>query len=406
MSKYIKLANSLTDSWNKCDYRDLKESLVVDAQKSLMKFKRINNKEYKDNYIQVIDLFCGAGGTSLGFAAINEILPVFRFLGGCDINAVSASTYSYNFDTPLLNDNVVEFAYSHEKLNKTLERIGYDKNKPLILIGCAPCQGFSSHRKKDWDKKDDSRNSLIIAFSKIVEEINPDVILMENVPEFLSDKYWEYFSAAKQNFERAGYLVKQNIYNAASFGVPQRRKRYVVVGVRKDLNRKYIKPSVSTTKITVRDAIGYLPVPPEDGKDHINYPLHRRDKLSDLNIKRINALKEGQGRDDLPKELLANCHKIGSDIIGYRNVYGRMAWDDVAPTITARFDSFTRGKFGHPDQPRSISLREGALLQTFPEDFDFVGSKVDIARQIGNAVPPVLAEAIGKSIVATYEGEF
>ena len=138
MSKYIKLANSLTDSWNKCDYRDLKESLVVDAQKSLMKFKRINNKEYKDNYIQVIDLFCGAGGTSLGFAAINEILPVFKFLGGCDINAVSASTYSYNFDTPLLNDNVVEFAYSHEKLNKTLERIGYDKNKPLILIGCAP----------------------------------------------------------------------------------------------------------------------------------------------------------------------------------------------------------------------------------------------------------------------------
>ena len=115
-----------------------------------------------------------------------------------------------------------------------MERIGYDKNKPLILIGCAPCQGFSSHRKKDWDKKDDSRNSLIIAFSKIVEEINPDVILMENVPEFLSDKYWEYFSAAKQNFERAGYLVKQNIYNAASFGVPQERFRSIIIGMKKD----------------------------------------------------------------------------------------------------------------------------------------------------------------------------
>ena len=114
-------------------------------------------------------------------------------------------------------------------------------------------------------------------------------------------------------------------------------------------------------------------------------------------------MKEGQGRDDLPKELLADCHKIDSSVIGYRNVYGRMAWDEVAPTITARFDSFTRGKFGHPSQPRSISLREGALLQTFPSDFSFVGNKVEVARQIGNAVPPLLAEQIGRSIIESYE---
>jgi DNA (cytosine-5)-methyltransferase 1 len=122
-----------------------------------------------------------------------------------------------------------------------------------------------------------------------------------------------------------------------------------------------------------------------------------------MNLKRIQALKPGQGREYLPDELLADCHKIDSSVIGYRNVYGRMAWDAVAPTITARFDSFTRGKFGHPEQDRSISLREGALLQTFPMDFRFIGTKVDIARQIGNAVPPVLAEQIGISIIDSYK---
>lgn len=131
--------------------------------------------------------------------------------------------------------------------------------------------------------------------------------------------------------------------------------------------------------------------------------MHRRDRLSEINLKRIRALKPGQGREYLPKELLADCHKIDSSVIGYRNVYGRMAWDEVSPTITARFDSFTRGKFGHPEQDRSISLREGAMLQTFPKDFLFTGSKVDMARQIGNAVPPLLAKLIGTSIIDCYK---
>ena len=154
---------------------------------------------------------------------------------------------------------------------------------------------------------------------------------------------------------------------------------------------------------TVRDTIGDLPVPPQDGTDYPGLSLHRRDRLSERNLQRIRAIKEGQGRDDLPDDLLADCHRVDSSVIGFRSVYGRMVWDDVAPTITARFDSFTRGKFGHPTQDRSISLREGALLQTFPIDFEFTGNKVDIARQIGNAVPPVMAECIGKSIIDSYE---
>lgn len=166
-------------------------------------------------------------------------------------------------------------------------------------------------------------------------------------------------------------------------------------------NYKYPLP-VSEHKI-VCDTIGNLPVPPKDGTDHPDIPLHKRDCLSELNLQRIRAFKESQGRDDLPRTLLADCHKIDSSIIGFRNVYGRMAWDDVAPTITSRFDSFTRGKFGHPEQDRSISLREGALLQTFTTDYIFKGNKVNIARQIGSAVPPLLAEHIGRSIIDCFK---
>lgn len=766
--------------WDNKDFRPVKNSLVTAVQQALIEFAPLNAKEYENNPIQVLDFFSGAGGTSLGFAALNNILPAYKMLGGCDINQISAETYSRNFDTPIIQEDIVRLANEEGALESLLERIGFDSNKPTILIGCAPCQGFSSHRKRHWDEEDDVRNSLVMAFATIVEKIMPDAIVMENVPEFLSKKYWRYFSAAKKCYQQLGYIVKEHIYNAAAFGVPQdrfrtivigmkkefllpegylapceyrtvrdaisylpsvaagvadpndpmhksashkqstidvikqvphdggnrpegvgpecldkvkgfsdvygrlywdkpsitithyarnpasgryshpeqdrgltareaallqsfpngfeftgksddiyrqigeavppmlssaiaaniliellsteptddelasspqsinepvsssyssviagikmknqsskttkftcidsfcgagglglglkragfhillsfdidqicidtinankkyfnhpaeaadiadmlngellkrcnlqrgelfllaggppcqgfsvqrrgsdtdernelvlkygklidelypmyfvmenvtgiagkrgktilqqlienvekigykvhvdlldaqdygvpqRRKRYIIVGERNDLGEHYKYPKPIGIRRTVRETIGDLPAPPADGSDHPEIPLHRRDRLSELNLKRIQAIKEGQGRDNLPTELLADCHKVDSSVIGFRSVYGRMAWDDVAPTITARFDSFTRGKFGHPIQDRSISLREGALLQTFPLDFDFTGNKVDIARQIGNAVPPLLAEQIGKSIIECY----
>ena len=191
--------------------------------------------------------------------------------------------------------------------------------------------------------------------------------------------------------------------DAQNYGVAQRRKRYIIIGERSDMGVNYEYPKEMEKHYTVRDVIGSLPEPPEDGSDYPGISLHRRDRLSEITLKKLRALKPGQGREYLPKELLADCHKIDSSVIGYRNVYGRMAWDEVSPTITARFDSFTRGKFGHPEQDRSISLREGAMLQTFPKDFLFTGSKVDMARQIGNAVPPLLAKQIGTSIIDCYK---
>lgn len=232
---------------------------------------------------------------------------------------------------------------------------------------------------------------------------NPKYFVMENVSGIAGKRGKTILQQLIEEVEQIGYYVHIELLDAQDYGVPQRRKRYIVVGERKDIGNHYVYPAPTGIHRTVRDTIGVLPEPPQDGTDHPEIPLHRRDRLSERNLQRIRAIKEGQGRDNLPDDLLANCHKIDSSVIGFRSVYGRMAWDDVAPTITARFDSFTRGKFGHPTQDRSISLREGALLQTFPIDFEFVGNKVDVARQIGNAVPPVMAECIGKSIIESYK---
>ena len=203
----------------------------------------------------------------------------------------------------------------------------------------------------------------------------------------------------KERISSHGYFLHEKILNAQDYGIPQRRKRFILIGELTD-KPKFKWPKLENAKrTTVRNAIGHLP--PIDNSS--SNQMHRADRLSELNLKRIRAIKQGQSRVDLPEELLAECHLQDANKIGHRNVYGRMAWDDVAPTITARFDSFTRGKFGHPEQDRSVSSLEGALLQTFPEEYVFSGNKVEIARQIGNAVPPAFARAIGKAIIQALE---
>ena len=225
------------------------------------------------------------------------------------------------------------------------------------------------------------------------------MFILENVPGIEGKRGKNILHSALAKVEDSGYFIHEKILDAQDYGVPQRRKRVVIIGERKDHESPLFEyPKPQEHKITVRDTIAHLPEPPEDGSEHPSVSLHRRDRLSAKNIARLQALKPGQGRDFLPPELLADCHKVSSNVIGHRNVYGRMPWDDVSPTITARFDSFTRGMFGHPEQNRSISLREGAMLQTFPEDFIFVGNKVEVARQIGNAVPVAMAMAVGMQI--------
>ncbi len=339
-----------------------------------------------------IDSFCGAEGLGLGLQQAG-----FRILSSFDIDPLCIETIRKNkkyFDHPAITADIADM------LNGVLLRNCHLKRGELFLLaGGPPCQGFSVQRRGE---DADARNELVLKYGRLVDEIFPKYFVMENVTGLAGKRGKTILQQLIEEVESIGYHVHYKLLDAQDFGVPQRRKRYIIIGQRADIGDNYRYPQPVSARCTVRDAIGYLPEPPQDGSDHPDFSLHRRDRLSALNLERIRAIKEGQGRDDLPDALLAACHRVDSSLIGFRSVYGRMSWDDVAPTITAGFDSFTRGKFGHPTQDRSISLREGALLQTFPADFQFVGNKVEIARQIGNAVPPLMAKFIGRSIIDSY----
>ena len=339
-----------------------------------------------------IDSFCGAGGLGLGLSRAG-----FDILLSFDIDPKCIET---------INSNRKYFSHSAEEADindllggTLLKKCNLSRGELFLLAGGPPCQGFSIQRHGE---QNDPRNQLVLKYAQLIKELYPFYFVMENVSGLGGKRGKTILEELISTADEIGYNVHVELIDAQIFGVPQRRKRYVIIGERKDLGNNYQYPSDTGIRRTVRDTIGQLPPPPDNYCDHPEIPLHRRDKLSKINLERIRAVKAGQGRDDLPIELRANCHLKDSSVIGYPNVYGRMEWDEVSPTITARFDSFTRGKFGHPVDDRTISLREGALLQTFPMDYVFSGNKVDVARQIGNAVPPLMAEYIGKSILESY----
>lgn len=353
------------------------------------------------NYYTCIDSFSGAGGLSLGLKWAG-----FNVIYSFDNDPYCIETQNKNFKHL---GHKAELRSIEDALNdnKFLKSFGLKEKELFLLAGGPPCQGFSVQR---IGQDQDERNDLINSYAEFVLKLKPKYFLMENVPGITGKRGSVLLEAALKKLSNHGYWIHQRTLDAQDYGVPQRRKRVFIIGERNDGNTSmYNYPSPITSdkadKTTVREVIGHLPPPPENGKEHVSIKNHRSDRLSEINKKRLEALKPGQGREHLPKALIAKCHERDAKEIGHRNVYGRMEWDDVAPTITARFDSFTRGKFGHPDQTRTISLREGALLQTFPEDFIFTGSKVDIARQIGNAVPPVLGKILGESIINSYLSE-
>ena len=345
----------------------------------------------------LIDSFCGAGGLSLGLKKAGFA------------NLLSFDNDPRCIETLLLNPEYFVHRFKLASIDDMLKGAIYEYVKEgddeiFLLAGGPPCQGFSVQR---IGKDEDVRNNLVIKFFELAEKIKPVYILMENVPGLTGIRGKQILDEALKFADSIGYWMHKKKLDAQFYGVPQRRTRVFLVGERKDTGFptfQFPLPSLNVEdRKTVKQTIGHLPSPPSDGSDHPDYPHHRRDRLSRLNLQRLAALGQGEGRKDLPKHLLAACHKNDADKIGHRYVYGRMAWNEVAPTITARFDSFTRGKFGHPEELRSISLLEGALLQTFPIDYLFSGNKVDIARQIGNAVPPKLAYALGKQIINCYK---
>lgn len=341
-----------------------------------------------------IDIFCGAGGLSLGLRAAG-----FHIVAAVENDAMAARTYRSNF-----GDHLVEASVNDVRPEELMTDAGLSTGECDLLAGGPPCQGFSVQRRGN---NQDLRNHLVLRYLEFIEKIRPKFFLMENVRGLMSRRGLPYFNQMLERTSEIGYFVRVEKINAADFGVPQERIRVFMIGefIREEgVSFAFPKPLLETQDYrTVRHAIGNLPSPPEDGSPHPQYPLHFREaRLSRANLERFRHIPEGGGRDDLPLHLQLACH-INNPSHRHKDVYGRMAWDKPSPTLTARFDSFSRGRFGHPAEHRTITLREGARLQAFPDEFHFFGNREQVARQIGNAVPPLLAQFVGDKIIECLE---
>lgn len=332
----------------------------------------------------VVDLFCGAGGLSYGFRTAG-----FDVAAGIDIDEDCRFPYEYNVKAPFLRTDVATL--SPMRAAELFRQKG-----PRVLVGCAPCQPFSSYNQKNEDPK----WALLERFGDLVGEIRPDVVSMENVPRLTRFKQGRVFDGFVDRLRDQGYEVSYGVLFAPDFGLAQRRSRLVLLA---SLLGPITLPAPTHRGAhrTVRDEIGALPKL-EDGKSDPHDPLHRSSALSRRNLRRIVASAPGGTWRDWPVDLVADCHRVETGK-GYSSVYGRMEWDKSAPTVTTQFFGFGNGRFGHPEQHRALSLREGAMLQGFPRDYQFVpaGGKVfqkTIGRLVGNAVPVTLAEAIARSV--------
>lgn len=337
-----------------------------------------------------VDLFCGAGGMSLGFKSAG-FEPVYA----ADWDVHACRTYEAN-----LGGHVQRLDLAEVEPRQLASDIKKEFGPIDVVAGGAPCQGFSVQRRGEVI---DSRNDLALRFGDIAAYLKPKAIVLENVPTILGPRGKDYVSHICSVWDRAGYDVQTAILEAAAFGVPQMRRRAFLVGIRRDLGSRFSfpKPQFNSGQYrTVRDAIGDLPSPPLDYSEHPDFFNHIRVAISAKNLERISYVPEGGGRLDVPKHLQLPCH-LNANGHRHLDVFGRLWWDRPSATITAMFDNFTRGRFGHPIEDRSITGREGARLQSFPDNFLFLGPKKDVARQIGNAVAPLMAKAIAEAILVS-----
>jgi DNA (cytosine-5)-methyltransferase 1 len=345
--------------------------------------------------IKVIDMFCGIGGLTHGF--VQAGIPV---TAGYDLDGSCRYAYeSNNKGASFIQKDVREV--TGEELHER-----YSDAKFKVLVGCAPCQPFSNHTQKNRKRNhgflgDDYR--LILDFIRLIEEVQPDVISMENVPQLMRFQgEEEVLGQFKTRLKRAGYHEPMlKVVYCPDYGIPQHRKRMVLLASRHG-TIDLIPPTHSSDKyVTVQEAIGKLSEAKlswEGGGD----ALHTTTHMSEINLKRIRASKPGGTWRDWPEELLLECHKHDSGKT-YKSVYGRMRADQPSPTITTQFFNYGTGRFGHPTADRPLTVREAAILQSFPSNYQLTktGDRLSLStvgRHIGNAVPVGLGKAIAQSI--------
>lgn len=339
-------------------------------------------------HISAVDLFCGAGGLTHGF-----LLEGIQVVAGVDTDPKCEYPYVKNNSSRFLLRNVV--ALDPKELTSLFPKQGWK-----LLAGCAPCQPFSTYSQGSRGSKDE-KWKLLYSFARLVGAIRPEIVTMENVPKLAKHPVFHDFIAV---IEKLGYCVSYYPdVDCLYYGIPQSRKRLVLFA--SQYGRVELAASTHSAENfrTVRDAIGGL-TPLRAGERSKEDSLHCASGLSERNLERIRASRPGGTWRDWDKSLRAKCHQKKSGKT-YPSVYGRMKWDEPSPTITTQCYGFGNGRFGHPDQDRAISLREAALLQTFPKDYTFTrpGEPIffeRVGRLVGNAVPVELARVIARSLLA------
>ncbi len=343
--------------------------------------------------IDVLDFFSGCGGMSLGFGALSKYTGMFNIIGGVDINETALKSFATNFGAKTLKKDIREI-YLKKEQNFIRDYFNIKPEKPLVIIGCAPCQGFSAHRKTNWDSEDE-RNTLIGAFVETILKFSPDFVVMENVPEILDGKYTEHYAEAKKLLEKKGYIVKQAIYNSAVFGVPQSRYRAVILASKQDFSLPAAILTEDEFK-TVRDAIGDLPKV-KAGEILESDVYHRSASHKKETIKTISLVPKNGG--SRPRGVGPKCL---DKVNGFSDVYGRLSWSKPSITLTQYSRNPASGRFTHPTQNRGLTIREAARLQSFPDGFIFEGNLDHCFKQIGESVPPLLSLAIATQIAVEF----
>lgn len=376
--------------------RDAARKLAIRASNSIVERFRLSGKAAVGP-VDVVDIFCGCGGMSCGFEHVGRLLPSFTLAGAVDWDEHCCATFGANLPVSPIKEDLFAATSSTARLKRLFSRTARRSTAPLVLVGGPPCQGFSAHQKKNGHGPD-RRNDLVKAFTRCVEFLDPDFVVMENVPELLAKRFWGHFEFLRETFRACGYQVRAQIHNLAGFGVPQERFRALVIASKKPFAMP--KPFLGPDQFrSVRDTIGSLP-PVLPGELTSADSMHYCTKHKASTIATIREVPKDGGRR--PPHVGPRCLR---DVDGFRDVYGRMYWDRPANTITASSRNPASGRYVHPQQDRGLTIREAALLQSFPRSFVFEGPFDHRFLQIGNAVPPAFAASLAAHIFGELTSE-
>lgn len=354
---------------------------------------------------KVLDLFCGCGGMSWGLAKEG-----FEILAGIDIWDKALLTYAHNHK----NAKALNMDIAKTSPQEVLELLGVTKEDIDVIIGGPPCQGFSKNTPASWRFLKDPRNQLYKSYLLFVRVIRPKVVIIENVAEIYNAFGGVVREEIINTLKQWGYQVEVKIINMSKHGIPQKRRRCFFFASRLGVPGF---PEETEKQIPAWDAISDLPVVNQgegiDGMAYTQQPVngyqkhlrkssfavynHNANKMTAIQTARVSSIGPGQGLKDMPKELQVKG--------GYSGVYGRLDYTSVAPTITRWVFHIGSGRFSHPREARGLTMREAARIQSFSDDFHFLGSRVDQAGQIGNAVPPLFMEQLAPCIKAALAGK-